>query len=142
MGWVFVYGSLRPGASNFSLVAPYVQETLPAYVEGKLYHLPTGYPTVICGERGKVRGELLRLEPFFEALSLLDELEDYYGPDGPDNEYERIWGRVFRETGETSAAYFYVCPAENVEYCRKAGLIIPTGDWKAFLTETPFCLEP
>lgn len=130
--WIFVYGSLRPGAGNYSVVSPYVQEVCSAYIQGELYHLPSGYPTVIYAVGGKVYGELLRLEPFVAAVALLDEFEDYYGPDAPHNEYQRIEGIVRRETGQQYLAYLYVCPGEKINQCRKTGIPIPSGDWQAF----------
>lgn len=135
MGWVFVYGTLRPGASNFSLVAPYVREFHRAYIQGELYHLPAGYPTVIYGTGGKVQGELLRLEPLAEALALLDEYEVFHGSGASGNEYERIRGMAWRETGQTFDADIYICPPAEINRCKRTGILIPVGDWKTFLHE-------
>ena len=129
---VSIYGSLRPGASNFSLVASYVRELHRAYIQGALYHLPVGYPTVIYGTGGKVQGELLRLEPLTEALALLDAYEVFSGSGASGNEYERIRGLARRETGQTYAADMYVCPPAEINGCKAAGILIPDGDWKTF----------
>lgn len=135
MEWVFVYGSLRPGSDNYAVVSPFVKEAYSAYIKGELYHLPTGYPTLIYAAGGKVYGELLRLEPFAEAVALLDKFEDYYGPGDPHNEYQRIEGVVWRETGRRYFACFYACPEEKINLCRKTGIAIPSGDWRAFQRE-------
>jgi gamma-glutamylcyclotransferase (GGCT)/AIG2-like uncharacterized protein YtfP len=133
--WVFVYGSLRPGASNYSIVRPYVKEVYSAYIQGELYLLPTGYPTVIYAAGGKVYGELLRVEPFAKVVALLDEFEDYYGSGVPHNEYQRIEGIVWRDTGQQYLAYLYACPDEKINQCRNMGIAIPSGDWQAFQRE-------
>ncbi len=43
---IFLYGTLRPEASHHHLVAPWVIDSVPAEIWGRLYHVPAGYPSV------------------------------------------------------------------------------------------------
>ncbi len=43
---LFLYGTLRPGESHHHLLAPWVANTAPARIWGRLYHVPAGYPSV------------------------------------------------------------------------------------------------
>ena len=42
----FLYGTLRPGGTRHSLVAPYLVSSAMARVWGRLYHLDAGYPAL------------------------------------------------------------------------------------------------
>lgn len=117
--WVFVYGTLLPGESNHAVALPYLEETRPGRVRGRLYNVGDLYPALVPdAAAGWVIGDWLRLRK--EALPLLDALEDYRGP-GEDNEYERI--RI--EDGEAGlGGWVYVYPDSR-------GLpAIESGDWK------------
>lgn len=73
---VFVYGTLRPGASNFWVVEGWVEQAQPATMAGlQLWHLGS-YP-MVCEGVGRVRGDLLTLDParYEEALARMDQLE-------------------------------------------------------------------
>ncbi len=77
---IFVYGTLRPAASNFGVVEAWVETAQPATMAGlQLWHLGS-YP-MVCEGVGRVRGELLALDPsrYEEALARMDRLE---GVDG------------------------------------------------------------
>jgi gamma-glutamylcyclotransferase (GGCT)/AIG2-like uncharacterized protein YtfP len=73
---VFVYGTLKPGEENYSkYCSGKVVETLPAFVMGKLFALPQGYPAMTLGDSA-VYGYLLSFADY-KVLNNLDELEDY-----------------------------------------------------------------
>uniref|UniRef100_A0A7C2FUI4 Gamma-glutamylcyclotransferase family protein n=3 Tax=Thermus islandicus TaxID=540988 RepID=A0A7C2FUI4_9DEIN len=121
---VFVYGTLKRGQRNHSLVAPYLQRVLPGSVAGfRLYHLgagghrPYAYPAMVPGE-GRVYGEVLFLRP--QALPLLDALEE----EGV--EYRRVRVRVETPEGRLSAwTYLYLGDLE-------AALPLPEGVWEGY----------
>jgi gamma-glutamylcyclotransferase (GGCT)/AIG2-like uncharacterized protein YtfP len=92
---VFVYGTLKPGQSNYlRYCGDRVIQSQEALVKGKLFDLPLGYPAMVPGEDW-VRGYLLCFQDP-TILQELDELEDYASDrHPPENEYERCWVEVF-----------------------------------------------
>ncbi|GAA4904912.1 gamma-glutamylcyclotransferase (GGCT)/AIG2-like uncharacterized protein YtfP [Actinomycetospora succinea] len=76
---VFVYGTLLPGRSAWSLMAPHVTgEPREAWLRGRVHDTGRGYPALVRGGPGRARGAVLRLADPPGALPLLDE---YEGPD-------------------------------------------------------------
>ena len=73
---VFVYGTLKPGESNYKNYCQGKTITeIKAYTRGQLYHLPFGYPGMTEGNQ-KIEGYLLSFnEP--NILIDLDRLENY-----------------------------------------------------------------
>ncbi len=121
---VFVYGTLRSGGRYEYVVNDYVLAREPYEVNGRLYDVGT-YPALVVDSAaaGVVKGELLLVSE--EALRPLDELENYYGEQHPDNEYERIWHK--------DGFYLYVWEQESVD---ALGLpYISSGDWIAHARE-------
>ncbi|WP_088892221.1 gamma-glutamylcyclotransferase family protein [Leptolyngbya ohadii] len=125
---VFVYGSLKPGEKYFDrYCAPYLVEMQEAIVYGTLYDLPVGYPAILPG-RDPVRGYLFTFEDP-EALTLLDELEEYQ-PDRPveQNEYQRREIETFDlHQQPLGRAWIYEMTQEQVEAL--GGVILPEGNW-------------
>ncbi|MGF1459553.1 MAG: gamma-glutamylcyclotransferase [Leptolyngbyaceae cyanobacterium] len=49
---IFVYGTLKPSEVAFARYCqPWVIESQMAYVKGRLFHLPQGYPALTEGDR-------------------------------------------------------------------------------------------
>lgn len=73
---VFVYGTLKPGESNYQI---YCQgktiAEIAAYTRGLLYHLALGYPGMTVGNN-RVEGYLLTFSNS-QILNHLDALENY-----------------------------------------------------------------
>jgi len=85
---VFVYGTLMTGEENHHVVAPYVLSVQPGTVLGNLYDAGP-YPALVPGfPGGPVYGEWLEVTE--AGLAAMDELEQYYGPNHPANDYERV----------------------------------------------------
>lgn len=106
---VFVYGSLRQGGWYHGLVAPFVQEMEPGWLEGMaLFQVHERYPGIVRGE-GRVRGELITLDPdrLTLAMTSLDELEEFFGPGDPRNLYERELMTVRTAGGALVHAWTY-----------------------------------
>jgi len=118
---VFVYGTLRKNEYYHEYLNGAELVADQAYVCGELWDTGLGYPALVLGGQGRVYGELYRINP--DILQRLDELEDYHGPDRP-NEYERVELDVYTDQHIYSAfAYVYTTPPEQGKY-------LPSGDWK------------
>lgn len=124
---VFVYGTLRNGESNYNLIRDYVQTTKPAWVRGWLFDLGL-YPAMIEG-KGWVKGELIQLKDREQALKILDELEDYYGPGNPANLYERIQLEVWTDEGQKENAIAYVFSEKRKQQLIALNRLLSGGDW-------------
>ncbi|OCT10588.1 gamma-glutamylcyclotransferase [Paenibacillus pectinilyticus] len=86
---VFVYGTLLVGESNHGVVSPYLRNVQPGAITGRLYDVGP-YPALVRTEDEHViEGEWIEVTE--DGLAAMDVLETYFGPDHPDNEYERIW---------------------------------------------------
>lgn len=82
---LFVYGTLKPGASEWQLLEPFAAgDPVPATLPGVLYDTGMGYPALRLGEPGgpEVPGWVVRLRSPDTALSAMDAYEG--------TEYERI----------------------------------------------------
>ncbi|MDF2679545.1 MAG: hypothetical protein K0R47_735 [Brevibacillus sp.] len=131
---VFVYGTLLEGFHNHALyVKPYQHQAFPAKMKGEIYHLPQGYPGLLEG-KDDVIGAILFFSPevYETALAGLDELETYFGPNDPRNEYDRIEvTAVLLNTKEEMTAYVYRYLDE--EYVRSQGFRVQDGDWRSYI---------
>lgn len=130
---IFVYGTLLEGFLNHQrYVKPYAHQAFPAEIKGEIYDLPTGYPGLLAGD-DMVKGAVLVFSPevYEEALAGLDELETYYGPGDPRNEYDRqqVAARI---SGKEKEEMVYVYRYVDEEYVRGAGTRVFGGDWRLF----------
>jgi gamma-glutamylcyclotransferase (GGCT)/AIG2-like uncharacterized protein YtfP len=93
--YLFVYGTLKPGEVNFDRYCATARSAQAAWVQGRLYALPLGYPGLVWGGADRASGVLLTFDDS-AGLAAIDELEDY-SPDRPPerNEYQRLWLPVF-----------------------------------------------
>ncbi|MFC8590440.1 gamma-glutamylcyclotransferase [Streptomyces atroolivaceus] len=92
----FVYGTLLPGEPNHDrFLRGRTREERPAVLPGALLYEGPGYPYAIEGH-GTVHGALITAAPgaYADLLRLLDDLEQYLGPEHPRNLYERVARRV------------------------------------------------
>lgn len=126
---VFVYGTLKPGESNYP---KYCQEKMidaaPAIIWGELFHLKKrGYPGLSKGNH-KVYGILLTF-PDHHILSDLDQLEDYQPERSPqDNEYQREEAEIFDLNLQSLGhAYVYFMLKERIKALE--GIPLPDGQW-------------
>lgn len=133
---VFVYGTLLTGMPNHHIIQPFVKNIQLGKTSGVLY-LIYGYPAMtMVAETGAdetgndqyVSGEVVELIRVPEALKVLDELEDYKGPQHPDNLYERIVRPVFLESGQEVSAYVYIWG--NGTELEQIGEKVASGNWK------------
>lgn len=127
---VFVYGTLMRGMDNHHLIEAYAQNITPGSLTGELYHLAYGYPALRAGF-SPIRGEIVTLANMTEALTVLDDLEDYLGPGHPDNLYNRVVCQARRANGETVDVYVYLWA--QPEQLPKIGQQVVGGCWRSFI---------
>lgn len=125
---VFVYGSLRQGASNAWRMKK-ARLMGQAKVKGTLVKI-TWYPGLVLGGENWVQGEVYEVDD-----DLLVELDAFEGihPDGSDNgEYRRLNYEVQLETGSLLYCEVYEWQLGIVDY-----ETIASGDWLSPTTD--FC---
>ncbi|MFJ4837288.1 gamma-glutamylcyclotransferase family protein [Streptomyces sp. NPDC088746] len=149
----FVYGTLLPGEPNHDrFLRGRTRGERPAVLPGALLYEGPGYPYAIDGH-GTVHGALVTAAPgaYAGLLGLLDELEQYLGPDHPRNLYERVVRRAVPtplpdapvaavpgsagpgSAGPVSAepvrAWVYLAATAVARSLRTGGTPVPGGDW-------------
>ncbi|BAZ68144.1 MAG: gamma-glutamylcyclotransferase [Pelatocladus maniniholoensis HA4357-MV3] len=113
---VFVYGTLKPGEANYQNYCDRkVVNATKAYVLGKLFDLPQGYPAMTSGD-SPVYGYLLEFD-LPEVLVELDDLEDYHpARPVPENLYNRQQIEVYDFQGRSLCwAWAYLMTPEMVD---------------------------
>ncbi|KAF0699315.1 Aste57867_10105 [Aphanomyces stellatus] len=132
----FVYGTLMKGFRNFERhVKPYrslrVVSSRGVVANASLVHFPMGYPGMYPGT-GVVVGEVVTVDDPAEYSAFLlglDELEEFFGPNDPSNEYDRVEIDVACDDGAIVRAWAYFCkiPRET------AVAAVADGDWRAYM---------
>jgi gamma-L-glutamyl-butirosin B gamma-L-glutamyl cyclotransferase len=129
--YVFVYGTLLRGEANHRRLQHVSARAARAFFAGALlYDTGRGYPAmtlepVQASGGPTVYGEAYEVDA--ATLRSLDELEDYYGPNDPRNEYERVRIEIGTENGPLQA-WTYVFKREPSGAAR-----IPDGDWRSYM---------
>ncbi|SMP06428.1 gamma-L-glutamyl-butirosin B gamma-L-glutamyl cyclotransferase [Laceyella tengchongensis] len=123
MTLLFVYGTLRRGMRNASLLRKARLIAEKAWISGALYDTGYGYPGLVAGSK-RVWGEVYQVTN--QELRWIDQLEDYHGTGHPDNLYERITVTV-RSPDRQYTAYTYVYVDDTG--LKERGTVIPEGDW-------------
>lgn len=116
-GSLFVYGTLQPGASAWSLLAPHAAGApRRAHLPGTLFDTGLGYPALRLGGPGPgVSGWVV---PLADGAAL-DSLDEYEGP-----EYTRV--RVTLSDGDQSWTYVWTNPVD--------GMAVMTTPWPVGLS--------
>ncbi len=129
---LFVYGTLRHGQENYSLLRGNTVAEIPAVIERMALYSLRAYPMVVEGE-SVVHGELMTLHPriYSRLMADLDQLEGYRP--GSDSRFERVKRCVRTEGGAEVAAWVYVGNPHMLEV--EAHVLIPHGDWRRYRHE-------
>lgn len=132
---IFVYGTLKPGESNYSICASNVVAARPAIALGQLYALPFGYPAMTPGTM-QIQGYLLSFANA-DILVALDQLEQHDpiefqhhapGEIWANNQYERTPIAVLDlDRGVQGTAWAYRMTVEQVR--RIGGVLLACGEW-------------
>ncbi len=104
---LFVYGTLKRGQLNCSLLTPHARSTERGWIRGRLFDVGL-FPALTEGE-GQVYGELVQLdaENLAEVLAVIDALEEYREDDPDGSTYLRRVVEVTTGGGGTAHAYAY-----------------------------------
>ncbi|WP_223280200.1 gamma-glutamylcyclotransferase [Nostoc sp. PA-18-2419] len=123
---VFVYGTLKPGEANYRRYCAGIVDVKKAFVQGKLFALPMGYPAMTLGD-SQVYGYLLSF-PNPEILNQLDALEDYHPTrEISQNLYNRKTVEVYQgEWFSLGWAWVYLMSLERVN---KLGGVLQADGW-------------
>ncbi|MCD9024180.1 gamma-glutamylcyclotransferase family protein [Cohnella silvisoli] len=84
---VFVYGSLLPGLTNYSVIEPYLLAAHPGRIRGRLVDYGP-YPALLLDPNRYVRGMWMDIR--ITGMPTLDVLEGFVGIE-ESNDYERVW---------------------------------------------------
>ncbi len=127
---LFVYGTLRKGASNdIGRLAPHARFVSVATMRGRMFDLGD-YPTVLLDPgAGDIVGELYDVTT--RDWILLDALEEIVTPARPDGEYFRMAGTATDRNGRAHACQVYVANPDAVRLDRP----VAGGDWPAHILE-------
>jgi len=127
---IFVYGTLRPGLSNYCLVKGKTEREIPAWTKGALFpNKSWTYPFLVTDGPYRVVGDLFFIKEAYykDVLKILDFLEGY----DSDREERSFYLRktITVETAEGSyEAWAYVCNLPN--YHHAVLWDVPIVDWK------------
>ncbi|MEH2275620.1 MAG: gamma-glutamylcyclotransferase [Nostoc sp.] len=125
---VFVYGTLKPGEANYKkYCADKIIDVKKAFVQGKLFALPMGYPAMTLGNT-QVYGYLLSFSNP-RILNDLDVLEDYQSTrQSPENLYNRQIIQVYQaQSLSLGWAWVYLMTLDQVN--QLGGFLQPDGWW-------------
>jgi gamma-glutamylcyclotransferase (GGCT)/AIG2-like uncharacterized protein YtfP len=125
---IFVYGTLKPGQSNYGCCCDHVSRADAAMVRGQLFDLPVGYPAMTLGDQWVLGYRLTFADE--AILLILDELEDYslHRP-SHHNEYQRVWVQIFNREGQSlGEGWTYCMDANRVR--RHQGRLVDSGEWQ------------
>ncbi|KPU27381.1 hypothetical protein TR13x_04685 [Caloranaerobacter sp. TR13] len=135
--YLFVYGSLMEGFFNYNNhLKGKVLERKVARTRGKLYHLvDKGYPAMINGE-DYVYGEFILIKDFYKTLKQLDRVENFFGENNEDNEYNRVLKEIeVLEDNTIQKAYVYMYNCKDMRRLMSENIYIPHGNWRKYMED-------
>lgn len=127
---IFVYGTLRKGMYNYDLYLKGKNSFRQfGYVKGKLMTLKEKkYPALLLEGDTLVLGEIHEVDSQF--ISVLDELESYFGENNPSNEYNKVICDIYDINGKIiDQIPVYVYNTNNVENIQLLDKVIECGDF-------------
>lgn len=130
---LFVYGSFLDGFFNYKkCLEGRVVSRVQARVRGSLFHQNNrGFPAMVHGD-GWVSGEFLELEDFDALILKCDIIEEYYGPNCPDNMYERRITETMLADGSRRSAWVYWYSRGDLGSRENPVIPVLSGDWREF----------
>ena len=125
---VFVYGTLKPGESNYRRYCEgRVVDSYAAIAYGELFALTLGYPAMAEG-RSIVHGVVLTFSDA-SILAELDRLEDFHPQRHPDeNQYNREAIEIFNSDRlPLGTTWAYIMALDKIR--SYGGILLPEGRW-------------
>ncbi|GAA0482904.1 gamma-glutamylcyclotransferase family protein [Streptomyces sp. NPDC046215] len=127
---VFVYGTLRPGQSNYGrFLHGRTAAEEPARMRGAVLYEGPGYPYAVTDPSGEIHGELISLAAAHHGavLASLDRLEGHAR--GSTHHYVRVERTVLPAAGGAVRAWVYLAADALARRLRAVGTPIPGGSW-------------
>ena len=137
---LFVYGTLREGGSRHAwLMRTHPQGLTRAWMAGRLFHLPAGYPALVPGlepgspppGHGWVRGDFVGYDDEQELDSAVSDLDPLEGVE--EGLFAREIQPVVLEGGLRFQAWAYVFHVERLPRLEREVVEVPGGDWGSYL---------
>jgi gamma-glutamylcyclotransferase (GGCT)/AIG2-like uncharacterized protein YtfP len=137
---LFVYGTLREGGSNHAwLLRTHPEGLTRAWVAGRLFHLPAGYPALVPTPEprtpppgpGWVRGEFVGYEDEADLGSALADLDPLEGVE--EGVFARELLPVLLEGGQRYLAWVYLFHVERLPRLVREAVEVLAGDWAPYL---------
>jgi len=137
---LFVYGTLRVGGLNHAwLLRTHPEGLSRAWVAGRLFHLPAGYPVLVPRAEpdspppgpGWVWGDFVGYEDEADLDSALADLDPLEGV--AEGLFTREVLPVLLEGGHRYRAWVYVFHVERLPRLEREALELPGGDWAPYL---------
>jgi gamma-glutamylcyclotransferase (GGCT)/AIG2-like uncharacterized protein YtfP len=137
---LFVYGTLREGGSHHAwLLRTHPEGLTGAWVAGRLFHLPAGYPALVPGPEppapppgpGWVRGEFVGYEDDQDLESALADLDPLEGVE--EDLFTREVLPVALEGGQRYQAWVYLFHVERLPRLERDAVELTDGDWASYL---------
>lgn len=137
---LFVYGTLREGGPNHAwLMRTHPEGLTGAWVAGRLFHLPAGYPALVPGAEppapppgpGWVRGDFVGYDDEADLESALADLDPLEGVE--EGLFTREILPVALEGGARYRAWVYVFHVERLPRLEREAVELLDGDWASYL---------
>ena len=137
---LFVYGTLREGGSNHAwLLCTHPEGLTRAWVAGRLFHLPAGYPALVPDmepgapppDPGWVRGDFVGYEDGADLEAALADLDPLEGVQ--EGLFTREVLPVLLEGGHRYQAWVYVFHVERLPRLEREAVEVLGGDWASYL---------
>jgi gamma-glutamylcyclotransferase (GGCT)/AIG2-like uncharacterized protein YtfP len=137
---LFVYGTLREGGSRHAwLLRTHPEGLTRAWVAGRLFHLPTGYPALVPAAEpeapppgpGWVEGEFVGYGDEKDLEAALADLDPLEGVE--EGLFTREVRPVRLEGGHRYLAWVYTFHVERLPRLEREATEIPDGTWAPYL---------
>ncbi|HJW73659.1 MAG TPA: gamma-glutamylcyclotransferase family protein [Geothrix sp.] len=137
---LFVYGPLREGGSRHAwLLRTHPEGLTRAWVAGRLFHLPEGFPALVPGAEpsqappgpGWVLGDFVGYDDDADLESALADLDPLEGVE--EDLFTREILPVTLVGGQTYSAWVYMFHVERLPRLEREATELPDGDWAPYL---------
>jgi gamma-glutamylcyclotransferase (GGCT)/AIG2-like uncharacterized protein YtfP len=125
---VFVYGTLKKHEGNHAIMHGY-HHMIGAMVEGNLFELEYGYPTLVLEKGKQAFGELYFYDQLQDVIPRLDDLEGCCHKDLEHNLYDRVITLASDEEGTEHPTWAYIAGAKLRDRLTDIGKLIERGIW-------------
>lgn len=124
------YGTLRPGASNYSLLDGHTSAEETVTVDGFRLVSNGGFPYALVSPGDTIVATLNYVadEHYSAVESRLDALEGFYAPGDKHNHYDRVVVEAKTSAGAVVEAWMYIPASPRDPYVANLAAV-PGNDW-------------